>query len=98
MNGKSIGTLLIVLGGVVAIGLAIVVSHSATPLLGAILVAQGIQMVSTESESQNGQPIFLGMIIGFSYLGIGIVSLYLQNPTILLGMLLANWVGASMVK
>ncbi|MCL4384486.1 hypothetical protein M1116_03460 [Patescibacteria group bacterium] len=94
---RIIGYILAILGGIVAIGLALTVTHNASPLWAIILVIWGLERVAIVSVRRPWMPALRGLVLGVGYALLGVVAVYLQNAYVLWGMILVNWLAEALV-
>lgn len=90
--------LLAFIGGLVAIGIAIWVTQSPSPLWAIILLMWGLERVQVARKgSFRYRPTLLGIVLGIAYLGLGAVVYYLKDSDPLWVMILVNWLAERFV-
>jgi hypothetical protein len=90
---STLGAVIALIGGLIAIGLCVAFHQTWEPLLAIILVGYGVQKVRTSPR-----PTVLGLLIGLLYLLVGVVAYYLQNAGVLWSMILVNLFADDFIK
>ncbi len=85
-NQKKAGLALAILGGLVAIGLTIFVTHDAAYLWALLLLAIGLNRVRRQTK----QSLYVGAIMGLLYVAVGVVVFYVKEGAYLWAMLLVS--------
>lgn len=98
MNSRNerrmmVGAIILVIAGILTIGVAVVITHVATPLLAVIILAWGVQSVRNATN-----PLLAGMVTGGTYLLIAFAVYFTGQPVALWGMILANWLGEALAR
>lgn len=91
------GIVLAILGGLVAIGLAIFVTGGAGYLWALILVAWGLERIRDTNQEYPLKPLMLGLVIGLLYAFIGLVVYFVKDGNYLWAMILVNWLADTIV-
>ncbi len=95
---RIVGFLLAILGGFLAIGIAIGVTHNSDPLWAIILLIWGLERVKSAGSEYRWKPTVLGLVLALGYVGLGIVAYYLHNANVLWAMILVNWLADSIIN
>ncbi|CAN5122240.1 hypothetical protein BH11PAT1_BH11PAT1_2250 [soil metagenome] len=85
---RSLGIVLVILGGVTAVAAGVYVTHSGDPIWALILIIFLVERVRDTTIEYRWKPTLLGGVMAFLSVLIGVAVLYLKSPTPLWGLIL----------
>ena len=88
---KTLGALLVVLGGAFTVGAGVYVMQEPTPLWGLFFVLWMLEELCRDKPSDNWQPVRTGLIMFVAAVLLGVAVLYLHTAGPVWGLILVPW-------